>query len=153
MHVMRSVPPKFTFSGLYGNTYAVVPADLATITILIPCLAQATRGRAKQSPSSKTPTSSLPRTGALSERKFGLSSYTSARSDVHPAAPTGPNNCARPGVVAPNDAEAILDAEWASAAAPSAAVEIASCADTTSTFGGLIAIQNLINASSVRRRS
>jgi subtilase family serine protease len=31
MHVMRSVPPKFTFSGLYGNTYAVVPADLATI--------------------------------------------------------------------------------------------------------------------------
>ncbi len=43
--------------------------------------------------------------------------------------------------------EAILDAEWASAAAPSAAIELASCADTSTTFGGLIALQNLINGS------
>ena len=35
---------------------------------------------------------------------------------------------------------------WASAAAPSAAIEMAACADTSTTFGGLIAIQNLINA-------
>ena len=46
-----------------------------------------------------------------------------------------------------NDAEAILDAQWASASAPSAAIEMAACADTSTTFGGLIAIQNLINAS------
>ena len=37
--------------------------------------------------------------------------------------------------------------EYASAAAPSAAIELASCADT-STFGGLIALQNLLNTSS-----
>ena len=37
--------------------------------------------------------------------------------------------------------------EWASAAAPSAAIQVASCRDTATTFGGLIALQNLINAS------
>src|SRR5258708_13027954 len=57
------------------------------------------------------------------------------------------NKCGAPGTVAPNSAEAILDAEWASASAPSAAIEMAACADTSTTFGGLIAIQNLINAS------
>jgi hypothetical protein len=41
------------------------------------------------------------------------------------------------------DGEATLDVEYASAAAPSAALELVSCADTTSTFGGLIALQNL----------
>jgi subtilase family serine protease len=41
---------------------------------------------------------------------------------------------------------AALDAEWASAAAPSAAIEVAACADTATTFGGLIALQNLVNA-------
>jgi regulation of enolase protein 1 (concanavalin A-like superfamily) len=81
---------------------------------------------------------------------FGLSGYTSASfTQVHPAAPPSQpaNNCAAPGVIAPNDAEAILDAEWASASAPSAAIVMAACADTSTTFGGLIAIQNLINAS------
>ena len=55
------------------------------------------------------------------------------------------NNCLPPGVIAPNDAEAILDAEWASAAAPSAAIQMVACADTATTFGGLIAFENLIN--------
>ena len=34
--------------------------------------------------------------------------------------------------------------------APNAAIRMASCADTTTTFGGLIALQNLINASKRR---
>src|SRR5260370_18404891 len=69
-------------------------------------------------------------------------------SAVHADPPNGQNNCGSPGVIAPNDAEAILDAEWASAAAPSATIMLASCADTNATFGGLIAVQNLINAKS-----
>src|SRR5208283_275150 len=43
-----------------------------------------------------------------------------------------------------DDAEAILDAEYASASAPNAAIVLASCADTNTTFGGLIALQNLL---------
>src|SRR5262249_38956965 len=76
------------------------------------------------------------------------SSYPGATfSSVHPAPSGGTNNCDAPGIFAPNDAEAILDAEWASAAAPSAAIQMAACKDTSTTFGGLIALQNLINSS------
>jgi subtilase family serine protease len=64
---------------------------------------------------------------------------------VHPAS-TPTNNCTNPGIN-PDDGEASLDAEWSSAAAPNAAIELISCADTTTTFGGIIAVQNLINAS------
>ena len=46
-----------------------------------------------------------------------------------------------------DDGEAILDAEYASAAAPSAAIVMAACANTT-TDGLLTAIQNLINGAS-----
>jgi regulation of enolase protein 1 (concanavalin A-like superfamily) len=148
MHVMRSVPPKFTFNGLYGTDYALVPGDLATIYNLNPLLSAGYSGRGQTIVLIEDTNVFASTDWSTFRSKFGLSGYTqgSFRS-VHPAAPKGPNNCANPGVVAPNDAEAILDAEWASAAAPSAAIEMASCADTTTTFGGLIAIQNLINGS------
>lgn len=56
-----------------------------------------------------------------------------------------PGGCKNPGVVIGNDGEAILDAEYASAAAPNAAIVLASCADTRTTFGGLLALESLIN--------
>ena len=37
-----------------------------------------------------------------------------------------------------------MDAEWSSAAAPNAAIELASCADTT-IFGGFIALENILS--------
>ena len=43
-----------------------------------------------------------------------------------------------------DDGEAAVDVEWASASAPSAAIVLASCADTNTNFGGFIAIQNLL---------
>ncbi len=79
---------------------------------------------------------------------FGLSGYTSGSfTQVHPAPPSGTNNCSNPGVNG-DDIEAILDAEYASAAAPNATIELASCSDTSPRFGGLIALQNLLNESS-----
>ncbi|HKW26875.1 MAG TPA: protease pro-enzyme activation domain-containing protein [Terriglobales bacterium] len=149
MHLMRKVPPKFTFNGLFGTTYALVPADLATIYDLNPLFSAGYSGQGQTIALIEDTDVFTSADWNTFRSKFGLSRYTAGSfRAVHPAAPTGPNNCGRPGVVAPNDAEAILDAEWASAAAPSAAIQIASCADTTTTFGGLIAIQNLINASS-----
>ena len=62
---------------------------------------------------------------------------------MHPAPASGTNNCLDPGVNS-DDVETELDAEWASAAAPSAAIVVATCANTRTTFGGLIAIQNLL---------
>jgi uncharacterized membrane protein len=77
---------------------------------------------------------------------FGLSGYTDGSfTQIHPAPPGG-SNCPDPGVMT-SDREAIIDAEFASAAAPSAAIVLASCSSTT-TFGGLIAMQNLLNESS-----
>jgi subtilase family serine protease len=62
-----------------------------------------------------------------------------------PAPPSGPNNCSNPGVTGA-DSEAIVDAEWASAAAPGANIAVAVCGDTgVVTTGILIAVQNLLN--------
>ncbi len=66
--------------------------------------------------------------------------------------PQGAVACANPGFQGSpsdpgygDDGEAILDVEWASAAAPNAAIVLAACADTTTTFGGLIALENVLN--------
>jgi len=71
---------------------------------------------------------------------FGLAKYAKGSfTQEHPG------NCTDPGDLVGNDGEAILDAEYASAAAPNAAIVLASCADTQTTFGGLLAMQSLIN--------
>jgi subtilase family serine protease len=144
---MRKPHPDFTFTDIYGNlNYAVVPADLATIYNLNPLFNSGTSGQGQTIVLIEDTDLFSAADWSTFRSTFGLSSYTSASlSSVHPAPPSGTNNCGAPGVVSPNDAEAILDAEWASASAPSAAIEMAACADTSTTFGGLIAIQNLIN--------
>jgi len=76
------------------------------------------------------------------EAKFPKGSF----KQIHPQPGFSPDNggaCADPGVN-PDDSEAIADAEWASAAAPSAEIVVASCADTNTNFGGFIAMQNLL---------
>jgi subtilase family serine protease len=75
-------------------------------------------------------------------KTFGLSKYTHGSfTEIHPG------GCQDPGVIVGTDGEAILDAEYASAAAPDAAIVLASCADAKTTFGGLLALQSLIDKS------
>jgi subtilase family serine protease len=45
-----------------------------------------------------------------------------------------------------DDVETTADAEWSTAAAPNATIAVATCDDTTTTFGVLIAAENLINS-------
>jgi len=146
MNKMHKAQPNFTFN---GDTFALVPADLATIYNLNPLFSAGYSGQG-QTIVVIEDTDVFSTSDWNSFRStLGLSSYSSGSfSTVYPAPSSGANNCTRPGVIAPNDAEAILDAEWASAAAPNAVIEMATCADTITTFGGLIALQNLINASS-----
>jgi subtilase family serine protease len=69
-------------------------------------------------------------------------------AQVHPQPSNNPFNggtCDDPGVN-PDDGEAEVDMEWASASAPNAAIVVATCADTETNFGGFIAIQNLITS-------
>jgi subtilase family serine protease len=66
--------------------------------------------------------------------------------------PKGTSTCTDPGVGtvggtgdnAGDDVEAAIDVEWASAAAPNAAIVNAACADTTTQFGGFLALANLL---------
>jgi subtilase family serine protease len=77
---------------------------------------------------------------------FGLSGYTDGSfAETHPQ---GALTCDDPGVVQNAQDDAILDAEWASAAAPDAAIVLATCKNT-GTFGGLIALENLLGGPSL----
>jgi subtilase family serine protease len=147
--MMHKARKEFTFTSGGSTFQALVPADLATIYNLNPLFAAGISGQGQTIVVIED--SDVFSTADVSTFRstFGLSSFTSGSfTQTHPAPKTGTNNCADPGVLVGNDGEATLDAEWASAAAPSAAIVLASCKDTTTTFGGLIAIQNLLNASS-----
>lgn len=61
--------------------------------------------------------------------------------------PTGTNTCGNPGTNG-DDGEAAIDVEWASAAAPDAAIINAACSDTTQ-FGGFLALANLLQGSTL----
>src|SRR6266849_8541493 len=152
MYHLRKANREFTFTDpLFGSTtYAVVPADLAKIYNFNPLFNSGISGQGQTIVLIEDTDVFSASDWSTFRQTFGLSGYTSASfTQVHPPAPPSQpgNNCGAPGIIAPDDAEAILDAEWASASAPSAAIEMAACANTSTTFGGLIAIQNLINAS------
>jgi len=147
MHKLRKPQANFTFDSS-GPAYAVVPGDLATIYNLNPLFRAGYSGQGQTIVLIEDTDVFSPADWNSFRSAFALDGYTSSSfTSVHPAPVSGADNCGAPGIIAPNDAEAILDAEWASAAAPSAAIQMASCADTATTFGGLIAIQNLLNAS------
>jgi subtilase family serine protease len=124
----------------------VVPADLATIYDLNPAFAAGYTGKGQTI--AVLEDSDLYNTADwyTFRKVLGLSSYTSgALKTINPAPPSGTSNCSDPGATEDDD-EAAADAEWSSAAAPDATIELASCQDTSTTFGGIIAMQNMINA-------
>lgn len=133
----------YTFTSLFTTTYAVVPADLATIYNMKPLFSAGITGQGQTiAVIENTDVYNLADWTAF-RSTFGLSGYTTGSlAQVHPG------NCTDPGVVAGNEMEAELDAEWASAAAPGAAIMVASCRDTSTTFGGLVALQNLLDSGS-----
>ena len=131
----------YTFTSNGGTYEALVPGDLATIYNINPVFAQGITGKGQTIVVIEDTNVYSTTDWSTFRSKFGLSTYTSGTfTQVHPG------NCTNPGVVAGNDGEAILDAEWASASAPNAAIQLASCKDTNTTFGGLIALENLLSA-------
>jgi subtilase family serine protease len=146
-HAMHRMHTNYTFTSGGDTFQAVVPGDLAKIYNLNPLFTAGTSGQGQTVVVIEDTNVFSTADWTTFRSTFGLSSFTSGSfSQVHPAPPSGSNNCSNPGTNG-DDGEAILDAEYASAAAPSAAIELASCGDTRTTFGGLIAIQNLINES------
>ena len=137
----------------YGNSaylYAVTPPDLATIYNFNPLFAKGITGLGQTIAVIEDSDVYTMADWASFRSTFGLSSYTAGTfTEINPSTQTNPPNCDDPGVNVNYDwEEAILDAEYASASAPSAAIVLASCQSSETTFGGLIALQNLLNGSS-----
>jgi subtilase family serine protease len=144
--------PDFTVN---ADTQLVVPLDLQTIYNYSPLYAKGLSGQGQT-------VVLLERTNLYANgdwntfrKVFGLTKlFPHGRMiTVHPQ-PSGntvdgvpSETCSDPGVVVGDDGEAAVDVEWASASAPSATIELASCADTDLNFGAFIALENLITAS------
>ena len=145
-HTNFKARPAYTFTN-GGSTYqAVVPGDLATIYNLNPLFSAGISGQGQTVVVIEDTNVYSTADWTKFRSTFGLAGYSAGSfTQVHP---TGSSACTNPGVISGAEGEAELDAEWASAGAPSAAIQLASCADTRTTFGGLIALQNLLNGSS-----
>ncbi len=140
--------PQYTFTSQGSTWQAMVPADLATIYDFNPLFAKGITGTGQTVAVVEDTELYKASDWTTFRSTFGLSQYTSGSlTSVNPQPPTGAPNCTSPGVTGDDD-EAILDAEWATAAAPGAAIMNASCADTGVASGLFLAAQNLVNASS-----
>jgi subtilase family serine protease len=151
LHDFRPRPmnkPRAQYTFTSGSEWqAATPADLATIYNLNPLFKDGYTGKGQTIVVIEDTNMYSTADWTKFRKTFGLSGYTSGGlKQVHPAPRTGANNCSDPGVNEDgDDGEASVDTEYASAAAPGATIELASCSDTNTTFGGQIALQNLLN--------
>ncbi|MGA8030197.1 MAG: protease pro-enzyme activation domain-containing protein [Bryobacteraceae bacterium] len=134
-----------------NSTYQlVVPLDLQTIYNMNPAYAAGISGQGQT-------VVLLERTDLYSDgdwytfrktlglsRKFPHGSFITVHPQPNASNVNNGGPCSDPGVVIGDDGEAAVDVEWASASAPNATVELASCADTDTNFGAFIALQNLV---------
>ena len=143
-HAWNIPRTEYTFSGCGtgNNCYALVPADFQTIYNVTPLFRLGIMGQG-QTIAIVEDSDTYSNDVSTYRTAFGLVSpkYSGTVTTTHPG------GCTDPGATASADSEADLDAEVASGIAPDAAIQVAACKDTT-TFGGLIAIQNLVSAGS-----
>jgi len=141
---MRKARTEYSFLGGGSHWFALTPPDLATIYNLKPLFKSGYTGKGQTIVVVEDTNLYSSADWTKFRKEFGLSGYSSGNlKTIHPAPPSGSNNCHNPGVNADgDDGEAILDAEWASAAAPNATIEVAACSNTSTLFGGQIALQN-----------
>jgi hypothetical protein len=156
-HPMYRTKTDYTFGGCAATTdrptgpgtcYAITPQDNQTIYNLFPLYNAGYSGQGQTIVLVEdTDTYNGAGDWNLYRKTFGL-----ARNATYPVWDTGTYTQVHPGCTDPgfnaDDGEAAIDVEVASAIAPAAAIELISCASGTVTFGGQIALQNLINESS-----
>jgi subtilase family serine protease len=145
-HAYNKPHREYTYTSGSSTYQALAPADLATIYNLNPLFTAGTTGKGQTIAVVEDSDFYNTADWTTFRSTFGLSSYTSGSlTTIHPT--SAANNCTDPGHNS-DDIETELDAEWASAAAPNAAIQVAACADTRTTFGGLIAVLNMISSPS-----
>jgi subtilase family serine protease len=155
LHDFRPKPllvprPNYTYT-YSGSTYhALVPGDIATIYNLAPVFAAGYSGQGQTIMVVEDTYLYSAADWTNFRKTFGLST-TYPSGSLTQVSPTGSITCSNPGFQGSlrqpgygDDGEAAIDVEWATAAAPNAAIVLAACTDT-STFGGLIALENVLN--------
>ncbi len=143
--------PQYTYTNTNGTFHGLVPGDIATIYNLAPLFAAGYSGKGQTI--MVVEDTYLYATGdwTVFRKTFGLTRpYPSGT--LTQVSPTGSVPCTNPGFQGSSsqpgygdDGEAILDVEWATAGAPNASIVLAACADSGTVFGGLIALQNVLN--------
>ena len=128
-----------------GTCYFITPQDTQTIYNLNPLYSAGISGQG-QTIYLVEDTDVYNATGSSSDwntyrSTFGLASAYPSGSFTE----SHPGSCTDPGTNA-DDGEAALDVEVATSVAPNAAINLISCLSGTVTFGGQIAMLNLINA-------
>jgi subtilase family serine protease len=147
-HAAIKPKPAYTVTLPYESYRAVVPADLAKIYNLTKLFDAGVAGKGETVTVVEDSDVYDTADWTTFRKTFGLSKYTSGTfKQVHPAPSSGGSDCSDPGVTG-DEEEAIIDAEWASAAAPDAEVELAACDNTETNYGVLIALQNLVDSKS-----
>jgi len=124
--------PQFT---LGNGLFNLVPADLATIYNINPLFTAGITGVGQTIHLVESSNIFTANDWNAFRTTFGLQGFSATLTQIHPQPPSGSSNCADPGAIPGVDDEAILDTQWATAAAPSAAIVVASCADTNVSFG------------------
>lgn len=143
--------PDYTYMLGPFTFHALVPGDIATIYNFNPLFAAGLTGQGQS-------IMVLEDTYVYSTADWNVFRSTFGLAASYPygtlsqVSPAGAITCANPGFQGlpsdpgyGDDAEAIIDVEWSSAAAPNAAIILAACEDTGTTFGGLIALENVLN--------
>jgi subtilase family serine protease len=137
--------PDFSFAYQGTELYDVGPQDFATIYNVSPLwMARNPIRGAGETIAVLEDTDMKTADWTTFRTAFGLSKYSGTFAQIHPPSPLGINNCTDPGANI-DESEAALDAEWSGAVAPDAAIELASCPDTSTLSGDLIAANNLVN--------
>lgn len=148
--IHKAAGPKYTYTTTDGTFHALVPGDVATIYNLAPAFTAGYSGKGQSI--MVVEDTYLYSTGdwTVFRKTFGLT-RPYPYGTLSQVSPTGAITCTNPGFQGSesdpgygDDGEAAIDVEWATAAAPNAAIILAACTDTV-TFGGLIALENTLN--------
>jgi subtilase family serine protease len=149
--VHKNTHPMYTYSDANGTFHELAPGDLATIYNLTPLFTAGLTGKGQSIMVVEDTYLYSVTDWTVFRKTFGLS-RPYPYGTLAQVSPAGAATCTNPGfqgnIKDPgygDDGEAAIDVEWATAAAPNAAIILAACEDTNTTFGGLIALQNTLN--------
>jgi subtilase family serine protease len=142
--------PNYTYTDTNGTFHALAAGDIATIYNLTPVFAAGYTGKGQSIMVVEDTYVYSTGDWTVFRKTFGLA-RPYPYGTLSQVSPTGAITCTNPGFQGVStdpgygdDGEAAIDVEWATAAAPNAAIILAACTDTTA-FGGLIALENTLN--------